>query len=220
MLTRRAFLAGLLPAPLAAQEYISVDGPISDEDFYRLVSCAAPPGGACAKPVVRWPDPQRLTLRTGIAWASPRFPAYKLDLVDQALDHAVEEVNGTGAHLWLERHYAGPFDIPLYLVDTPVGGLIEGTGNSQIDGAEMAIGRVVIRSRGAAIVSAAIAISMDISRREISSVVLEELVQALGLPTDIEAEAYDRSIFSENSNSAVWLRGQDAEALRRHYPWP
>jgi len=46
------------------------------------------------------------------------------------------------------------------------------------------------------------------------------LVQAMGLPTDIESPAYTGSIFAESSNSAVWLRGQDAAALRRHYPRP
>ncbi|MBF9036550.1 DUF2927 domain-containing protein [Rhodobacterales bacterium HKCCE2091] len=217
-LTRRTFLALLVPAPLAAQEFVSVDGPLSDEDFYRLVACAAPPGGDCAKPVVRWPDPQRLSLRVGIAGVHPAFPSYKLDLVDQALDAAIDEINALGAHLWLDRHYAAPFDIPVYLLETPEGGLIQGTGNSQIDGSAMSIGRVVIRSRGADIQSAAIAISRDIHRREIASVVLEELVQALGLPTDISSGAYRRSIFSEEGNSVVYLRGQDAEAIRLHYP--
>jgi hypothetical protein len=82
----------------------------------------------------------------------------------------------------------------------------------------MAIARVALRSRGGTILSAAIAISQDIRRREIASVVLEELVQALGLPTDIDSPAYTRSIFSEADNATVWLRGQDAAALRRHYP--
>ena len=82
----------------------------------------------------------------------------------------------------------------------------------------MAIARVALRSRGCTILSAAIAISQEIRRREIASVVLEELVQALGLPTDIDSPAYTRSIFSEADNATVWLRGQDAAALRRHYP--
>jgi len=218
MLTRRAFLAAILPAPLAAQEFIRVERTLSDEEFYRLVACAAPPGGACAKPLVRWPEERQLALRVGIAGFSPTFPGYKFDLVDEALDAAISEINSAGARLHLERRFGGPFDVPIYLTDAPEGGLIEGTGNSQIDGSEIAIGRVVLRSRGSEIVEAAIAISRDISRREIASVVLEELVQAMGLPTDIAGEAYANSIFSETGNSVVWLRGQDAEALRRHYP--
>ncbi|MEM6610195.1 MAG: DUF2927 domain-containing protein [Pseudomonadota bacterium] len=218
MLSRRAFLAGLLPAPIAAQEFISVDHALTDTDFYRLVACAAPPGGDCAKPIVRWPAERRLALRVGIADASPVFPSYKFDLADQAIDAAIAEINGVGANLFLERRFAGPFDVPIYLTDAGQGELIEGTGNSQIDGSEISIGRVVLRSRGSDILEAAIAISRDIGRREIASVMLEEMVQAMGLPTDIAGAAYARSIFSETGNSVVWLRGQDAEALRLHYP--
>jgi len=211
----------LLAAPrLGAQEFIEVPDLISDADFYRLVACAAPPGGACAKPMIRWPEARRQTLRVGIARIADSFPSYKLDIVDRAIDHAIAEINASGAALSLTRVYEGDVDIPIYLVDTPQGGTIEGTSLAELDGAQIAIARVALRSRGGDIVAAAIAISQDIRRREITSVVLEELVQAMGLPTDIESPAYTGSIFAESSNSAVWLRGQDAAALRRHYPRP
>jgi hypothetical protein len=211
----------LLAAPrLGAQEFIEVPDLISDADFYRLVACAAPPGGACAKPMIRWPEAHRQTLRVGIARTAESFPSYKLDLVDRAIDHAIAEINASGAALSLTRVYEGDVDIPIYLVDTPQGGTIEGTSLAELDGAQIAIARVALRSRGGDIVAAAIAISQDIRRREITSVVLEELVQALGLPTDIQSPAYTGSVFAETSNSAVWLRGQDAAALRRHYPRP
>ncbi len=214
------FLACFGPVPSAAQEYIAVPHIISDEAFYRLVACAAPPGGACAKPFIRWPEQRRLSLRVGIMGTALTFPDYKLDLVDAAIDEAIEEINGAGAALFLERAYEGEgdIDIPLYLVETPQGGRLSGTGVPELDGSEIAIARVAIRSRAGVIQTAAIAISQDIRRREIASVVLEELVQALGLPTDIASPAYDRSIFAENANSTVWLRGQDAAALRQHYP--
>jgi hypothetical protein len=212
-------LALSIAAPQApAQEFIAVPDLISDEAFYRLVACAAPPGGACAKPMIRWPEDRRLRLRVGIADVAASFPGYKLDLIDQALDDAIAEINATGAALFLTRAYEGDLDIPLYLVDTPQGGTIAGTSVAELDGAEIAIARVALRSRGDDIVAAAIAISADVRRREIASVVLEELVQAMGLPTDIDSPAYTRSIFSETGNSTVWLRGQDAAALRRHYP--
>ena len=203
---------------VAAQEYIDVDGPLGDADFYRVVACGAPPGGDCAKPRIHWPADRRHPLAVGIAQVDPGVPDYRVGLLDRALDDAIAEINGAGADITLARVPGGPFDIPVYLVDVPQGGVVEGTGNASLDGEQIAIGRVVIRSRGSRITSAAIAISAEIRRREIASVMLEELVQSLGLTTDILGPAYEASIFAEDSNSTVWLRGQDAEALRRHYP--
>jgi len=213
-----ALSLALAASGAAGQEYVRVPTLISDEDFYRLVACAAPPGGACAKPMIRWPEARRLRLRVGIVGIAESFPSYKLDLVDRAIDHAIAEINGSGAALFLTRAYEGEVDVPLFLVDTPQGGTIGGTSLSDLDGSEIAIARVVMRSRGDEILTTAIAISQDIRRREITSVVLEEIVQAMGLPTDVDGPAYEDSLFSEYRNAAVWLRGQDAAALRRHYP--
>jgi len=208
----------ILPSLATAQEFITVPRRLSDDAFYRLVACAAPPGGQCAKPEIRWSEERRVSLSVGIAQMDAGFPTYKLDLVDDAIDRAIEQINGSGAYLVLERIYEGTPDIAIYLLDTPQGGIISGTGNEELDGSELAIGRVAIRSIGGDIQEATIAISRDIQRREVASVVLEEMVQALGLPTDIQSPAYPDSIFNENSNAVVWLRGQDAMALRRHYP--
>jgi hypothetical protein len=210
----------VLPRPAAAQEFITVPDLISDNAFYRLVACGAQPAGACSKPFIYWPEDRRLGLRVGIAASSDSFADYRFDLVDAAIDAAIAEINGAGAHLFLERVYEGEMDIPFFLVDAPQGGVIDGTGLDELDGSSIAIGRVAIRSRGEDIVAASIAISQDIRRREIASVVLEELVQSLGLVTDIASPAYERSIFAENGNSMTRLRGQDAAALRRHYPRP
>ncbi|MEX3014521.1 DUF2927 domain-containing protein [Gymnodinialimonas hymeniacidonis] len=208
------------PRPVHAQEFIAVPDIISDDAFYRLVACGAAPGGDCAKPFIYWPEDRRLALRVGIAATGESFADYRYDLVDAAIDAAIDEINGAGAHLFLERVYEGDMDIPIFLVDAPQGGVIEGTGLSELDGSSIAIGRVAIRSRGEDIVAASIAISHDIRRREIASVILEELVQSLGLVTDIASPAYERSIFAENGNSMTRLQGQDAAALRRHYPRP
>jgi hypothetical protein len=214
------FLALPSPRGPSAQEYVAVPDLISDEAFYRLVACASPPGGECSKPFIYWPEERRLSLRVGIAGTADSFPDYKYDLVDEALDAAIAEINAAGAHLFLERVYQGEMDIPLHLVEAPQGGVIFGTGIDELDGSSIAIGRVAIRSRGDQIVAASIAISQDIRRREIASVVLEELVQSLGLVTDVVSPAYDRSIFAENGNNMTRLGGQDAAALRRHYPRP
>jgi hypothetical protein len=213
-----ALVFALATTGARGEEYVSVPDLLSDEAFYRLVACAAPPGGPCAKPMIRWPERRRLRLRVGIAGIADSFPSHKLDLVDRAVDDAIAEINASGADLYLTRVYEGDVDVPLYLVDTPQGGTINGTSLSDLDGAQIAIARVAMRSRGTEIIAAAIAISQDIRSREIASVVLEEMVQAMGLPTDIDGPAYQGSIFAEYSNSTVWLRGQDAAALRRHYP--
>ncbi len=208
------------PRALSAQEFVTVPDIISDDAFYRLVACGAVPGGECSKPFIYWPEDRRLNLRVGIAATGDSFADYRYDIVDAAIDAAIAEINGAGAHLFMERVYEGEMDIPVYLVDAPQGGTIEGTGLDELDGSSIAIGRVAIRSRGEDIVAASIAISHDIRRREIASVILEELVQSLGLVTDIASPAYERSIFAENGNSMTRLRGQDAAALRRHYPRP
>jgi hypothetical protein len=154
----------------------------------------------------------------GIAKIDAGFLSYRLDVVDRAVDRAIDEINGAGAHLFLERAFEGPFDVPIYLVDAPQGGAIDGTGVPELDGTSIAIGRIALRSRGGEITGASIAISADIKRREIASVVLEELVQAMGLVTDVLSPVYADSIFAEDSNSVTRLNGQDAAALRRHYP--
>ena len=216
--TRLALAFALVPPAARGQEFVHLAGPVPDDVFYRVVACAAPPGGACAKPMIRWPEDRRMRLRVGIAAVSMIFPDYKFDLIDRALDDAIAEINASGAALFLTRVYEGALDVPIFLVDTPQGGQIAGTSLPELDGAEMAIARVALRSRGPYIVGSAIAISQDVGRREIASVVLEELVQAMGLPTDVAGPDYDRSVFSETHNSTVWLRGQDAAALRYHYP--
>jgi GNAT superfamily N-acetyltransferase len=221
----RALLCLLLislpvPRPAVAQEFIAVPDLISDQAFYRLVACAAPPGAACNKPLIYWPEDRRLALRVGIADTAESFRDYRFDIVDAAIDAAIAEINGAGAHLYLERVYQGDMDIPFYLVEAPQGGTITDTGVAELDGSSIAIGRVAIRSRGSEIIAATIAISQDFRRREIASVVLEELVQSLGLVTDVASPAYAFSIFAENGNSMTRLRGQDASALRRHYPRP
>ncbi|MDA9208569.1 hypothetical protein N9O61_06785, partial [Octadecabacter sp.] len=60
-----------LSGPLAAQEYIVTDGPLSDADFYGVVSCGARPGSMCNQPLVRWTKP---TVTVTFAPIPPAFP--------------------------------------------------------------------------------------------------------------------------------------------------
>ena len=61
-LCRAAVLAGLLALPASAQDYVATSGPLDDDAFYRLVACGAAPGGACAKPFLRWPVSRPVTV--------------------------------------------------------------------------------------------------------------------------------------------------------------
>ena len=76
---------------------------------------------------------------------------------------------------------------------------------------------MALGARDGAIAAAAVAVSMHLPRRVLRSVVLEEVVQATGLVTDVAGAAYGDSIFHETGNDVARLRGQDAAAVRRHY---
>ena len=66
---------------------------------------------------------------------------------------------------------------------------------------------------------ATISLRSDLHRSIFRSIVLEELVQSLGLVMDIDSKHYrSKSIFSERANRIKRLKGQDAMAFRMHYP--
>lgn len=216
----RALICGLLAGPAAAQEFIELPRPVDDETFYRAVACAAAPEADCAKRFLRWPLAARKPLSVGFGALSPTLHAYQLRLYEAALADAIAQINALEADIWLELDATDP-KIALHVVDTKPGEIIADTGVSILDGSTLALGLVAVRSDpGGTIQEAAIAISSQTRRRAIASVVLEELVQALGLLTDIRSGApeYRRSIFSEDSNSGTRIKGQDAAAILLHYP--
>jgi len=210
----------LLSGPASAVEFISYSGRVSDEAFYRMVACAAPPGGSCTKPFTRWPVYKSERLTVGIALVNADFPDYKRAWVEAALGGAVAEINSVGADIRLRLVDDGSsVDIPVFLTGTARGGVIRDTGFRGLDGSTIQAGLMTLWWRNGEIRASGIALSKDLRRRSIRSVVLEELVQALGLATDLRNPAYaKRSIFDEDSNAVIRLTGQDAEALRRHYP--
>ena len=201
----------------AAQEYVVADGPLSDGDFYRAVACAAPPGGACVKPFLRWPEARRKPLRVGLASvADAASPARRAAFV-AALDAAIAAVDAvTGGGLRLARDDDRP-DVAIHVVATPPYRVISGTGDPTLDGATLEFARVALTSRDGTIQRGAIAVTMHLPAADLTSVLLEEVAQATGLITDIEGPAYAASVFSEDHNRATRLVGQDAMAIRRHY---
>lgn len=223
MLRRLALGLGLalgLSTGAGAVDYVAGTGPLSDADFYRLVSCGAPPGGACQSRPIAWPAPERRDLRVALEGRDAGFPAWLGRVVAGAVIHAVQEINGAGADLRLRLVPAGSdADIRIYLRDIPYGGTITGTGLSALDGTPLQIARFSLNwSLDREIRRGVILISRDLRADEAHSVLLEELVQSMGLRWDIRDPAYrGRSIFDEDSNLVRRLSGQDRTALRMHY---
>ncbi len=210
-----------LTNPARAVDFVQTEGILSDAQFYRLVSCGAVPGGACAEGPIRWPAGKAQSLTIGFAQRDAGFPSRTARSVLLGLRNAIRQVNRIGANVQLtELRAGGTADILIYLQDVPEGGQIEGTGIRGLDGVPIDIGRFhVLWDRNREITRAAIVLSRDLSPRDAASVILEEIVQSLGLIWDIRNPAYrDASIFDEDSNRVTALRGQDIIALRQHYP--
>lgn len=209
-------LLAFLPGALAAQEFVTAPGPLDDEAFYRAVACAAAPGDACRKPFLYWPEAKRSRLTVTLASVTDVLEPWQRALYERGLDNAVAQINAANAGVRLSRR-SGPGDIEVHVVATAPGTVMRDTGVPDLDGALLPLGRVALRARGGEIREALIAVSAQARRREIGSILLEEIVQSLGLMTDIRGPAFRRSLFSEDGNSVVRLKGQDAMALRRHY---
>jgi hypothetical protein len=221
---RLASLLAALLIPLGAaapaQDYVVTEGPLSDEDFYRLVACAAPPGGACTKPLLHW----RLDrpLRVSLEHVDRAFLGGRQARARAAITRAVQYINRAGAGIALEQVAPGGVaDIRVYFVDTDGDRPVMGTGIEGVDGALVTGARVTVWSRrDTRTIRAAQVIfgtRLDISHYE--SAMIEELTQALGLLTDIRNPDYEGvSIFSQDSNASKDLGPQDLMALRRHYP--
>ncbi len=203
-----------------AAEYVETDGALSDSDFYRAVACGAAPGAPCEKPFTHWPAAKALNLSVSIEGIHPDFPTYKVAAVEIALTEAVDEINNVRAAVRLHILPAGTqADIPVYLTGAGRGKQVRDTGFQGLDGSVIQAGLVTLWWRDGVIRSSGIALSRDLRRRSIRSVLLEELVQSLGLATDLRNPSYaGKTIFDEDSNAVTRLVGQDAQVLRLHYP--
>lgn len=212
------------PAPAApAQEadYLITEGRLGVEDFYRLVSCRALPGGPCTAEPLRWAPDRARNLAVGLVAPPAGYPVAVVRLMSEAVDHAIEEINAAGAALHLRRAgRAEQPDVAIHLAEVRVGDAISGTGILGVDGQVIGAALVTVwpDDRGH-LTEAVIVLASDLPAPEIGPVVLEELTQAMGLMTDIRNPAYEGvSVFSEDSNRVTRLGPQDQEALRRHYP--
>ncbi len=210
-----------LAAPVAAQEFVTTDGKLSDSDFFRLVTCSAAPGGPCGETLVRWTDSRASDLRVALLPAPRDYPGRVAERVSRALDRAIEQINGAGSAVRMRRvGKSEASDIQLHLAPVRSGDLVYGTGVDGLDDESIGAAVVQVRWDGKRnITEAAIVMAEDIPRDEIYPVLLEELTQSLGFLTDIRNPYYDSlSVFSEDSNSVTKLGVQDRMALHRLYP--
>jgi hypothetical protein len=216
-----AVLPGLGLGPVVADaldsDGVTVTRQLSDEEFYRLVTCGAPPGGDCRSNSLRW---EKKTLSVTLVEGSDPLPRRFIPRVATALRDAIREVNKTGAGISL-RYTTRQDDADIRVLATTIQ---EGTRLSDKPGFSgsgiMGVGYMTVWSDAEdRIVEAVILISTDITQADLPSVMLEELTQSLGFLYDVEGPAYEGvSILSQTSNATTSLTGQDVRILRMHYP--
>ena len=205
----------------AAQEFVATDAPLSDTDFYRIVSCAAPPDGDCQKELVRWSPTDAQDVTIGLVQIEDGYPTDVAELAENALTMAISQLNAVDANLHVTRSdKTTKPDIGIHLLTIVEGDVIRNTGLDPLDGAIIEAAKTQLWWRDdLTLIEGAIVFGKDINPADLQSVMLEEVTQAMGLLTDIGGPFYQtRSIFSESSNQLITLGSQDIMALRRHYP--
>ncbi len=216
------FALFLLCQPAWAVDSVVSKGKLSDRDFYRLIACAAPPGAACQRPFLRWSERDARDITVRIVEIESPISARRLSLAKDSVQHAVNEINGVGAAVKLRLIDEGEPDIAVSFITGEIAAgdrRLRGVDDVFLLGSAAAVAEVFSDRRTRNIDFARVTISRFVSDRRMKSVVLEEIVQSLGLMTDVHNQFYHhRSVFSETGSSTKRLRGQDAMAVMVHYP--
>lgn len=203
-------------------DVVAASGKLTDEDFYRLVSCAAPPGGACARPALRWETDG--AIRVALRRIDPVYVGRQRPRAEAALTRAIGELNAAGARFRLSRvpnHDRA--EIVVYFLDLAPDTAIDGTGLGWVDG--VAIDEVAtliaVDPEQTRILAAAIVVTTGLETKSFEAAILTALTRAMGLATEIDAPAYDGlSVLAHGSTAATRLGPQDLVALRRLYAAP
>jgi len=218
-----AVTAVALPASaMQAGDAVAVPGRLSDADFYRLVSCAAPPGGECTKPVLRWSAER--PIRVALRQIDPAYLGRRKHRAEAALTRALQALNAADAGFRLAR--VGPTDraeIAVYFLDLETGDTIAGTGIEGVDGAEIGATatRLQIEPDSERIRGAAIVVSTSLETSAFEAAMLKQMTRAMGLMTELDAPAYaGLSALAYATHTLTHLGLQDIAALRRHYAAP
>lgn len=223
MILRSIALSLLLALASAAASAEDSDGILaetllSDRDFFRLATCGAPPGGDCAGPTLRW---RRSVITLAFLPDAVETPDGFAAHLDETLDHAIREINRSGAGLRIRRD-----DARGRAADIRVMPSLRLNGDIMTDepgisaAGIMGVGYMTFWWNGRnEITEATILISTAILPEDMESVVLEEVFQTLGPRFDIDGAAYEGvSILSQTSNATTRITGQDARLLRWLYP--
>ena len=217
---RCILIAGLFASPASAEEFDGVTATqiLSDADFFRMVTCGAPPGGACRGPTLRWPGPE---VTVALVPGQSNDERSTADRIAPALDRAIADINRVGAGLTLRRVGSADADIRIHMTETPEGTQLPEEPGISAAGI-MGVGYMTLWSDDADRITAASAlISTTFTDADIPSVMLGELFQTLGPRFDVEGPAYGGvSIVSQTSNATTTIAGQDAALLLRLYPKP
>ncbi len=215
-LVATALFASATRAEMPLSDGVASEGFLQDEVFFRLVTCGAPPGGDCRAPDLRWREPHlTLAVKPGDDPLPKGFEAR----LNSAVAHALGEINGAGMGLQVTLTNAGTADITVRATPLGEGALLAEAPGFSGQGV-MGVGYMTVWSDDDhRITEAVILISTTIDDADMTSVVLEEVTQALGILYDIENPWYEGvSILSQSSNETTTITGQDAALLRWMYP--
>ena len=80
-----AVLTMVIGTAASAQEWVASRGQLDDNTFYHQIACAAQPGGACAKPIVRWSAADARDLTVSVRGVQPGYPAARSRDISAAL---------------------------------------------------------------------------------------------------------------------------------------
>lgn len=214
-----ALLLALVATSARAQEFVEAPGLLGDDDFFRAVACAAPPGGDCTKPFVRW-DASR-PIRIALRGIDPAYLGRRAKVARSAFTLGVKALNDADAGFRLAAVPADEIaEIEVWFLGIARGEPIAGTGIEGVDGTPIggASTRVLFNHDTGHIEHAVIVFSTSLTTPEFLPVMLEELTQAMGLMTDIKSPAYNGiSVLAQDSNAAKALGFQDIMALKRLY---
>ena len=210
-----------------ARDHTFSNGALTDEQFYQAITCKANVDGPCQEKPARWPSFISNQLTVGLAQVQKGTTKAQEEVVRAALQESISIINASGANVKL-RYVSGIMAhrtwIKVHIIQ-PQGPkhLIKGVSLKGFNGLRAQNARTqVYVTKNYKIARAGVTISNSVTDSlQLRAIVLEELVQSLGLMWDIENPHYNAiSIFSQSGpDNLLKIQGQDRAILQRHYPF-